>query len=127
MLFTVVAVVIIAAVMILLVKKYSPEYALVVTIAASGTVLIFLIVAFKEVFGTITDLFEKSGLDKGVFQVVLKALSLCYLSEFASDVCRDFGQTSLASKVELAGKISIIALTFPLIGQILTAVTELIG
>ena len=127
MLFTVVAVVIIAAVMILLVKKYSPEYALVITIAASGTVLIFLIVAFKEVFGTITGLFEKSGLDKGVFQVVLKALGLCYLSEFASDVCRGFGQTSLASKVELAGKISIIALTFPLIGQILTAVTELIG
>ncbi len=127
MLFTVVAVVLISAVMILLVKKYSPEYALVVTIVTSGTVLIFLAVALKEILGSITDIFDKSGLDKGVFKLVLKALGLCYLSEFASDVCRDFGQTSLASKVELAGKISIVALTFPLIGQILTAVTELIG
>ncbi|MBO5747142.1 MAG: hypothetical protein J6S13_08675 [Clostridia bacterium] len=127
MLFTVVAVVMISAVMILLVKKYSPEYALVVSIVAGGTVLIFLVVALKEILGSIADIFDKSGLDKGVFKLVLKALGLCYLSEFASDVCRDFGQTSLAAKVELAGKISIIALTFPLIGQILTAVTELIG
>lgn len=126
MLFTVVAVVMISAIMILLVKKYSPEYAIVVTIVASGTVLIFLVFILKDVFLSVADIFDKTGLDKGIFKLVLKALGLCYLSEFASDICRDFGQTSLAAKVELAGKISIVVLTFPLIRQILSAVTELI-
>ncbi len=126
MLFTVVAVVMVSAIMILLVKKYSPEYAIVVTIVASGTVLMFLVFILKDVFLSVADIFDKTGLDKGIFKLVLKALGLCYLSEFASDVCRDFGQTSLAAKVELAGKISIVVLTFPLIRQILSAVTELI-
>ena len=126
MLFTVVAVVMVSAIMILLVKKYSPEYAIVVTIVASGTVLMFLVFILKDVFLSVADIFDKTGLDKGIFKLVLKALGLCYLSEFASDICRDFGQTSLAAKVELAGKISIVVLTFPLIRQILSAVTELI-
>ena len=72
-------------------------------------------------------IFQKSNLDNSVFKAVLKALGLCYITNFASDTCRDFGQTSLASKVELAGKISIVILTLPLINSILSVALELIG
>ena len=70
MLFTVVAVVMVSAIMILLVKKYSPEYAIVVTIVASGTVLMFLVFILKDVFLSVADIFDKTGLDKGIFKLV---------------------------------------------------------
>ena len=36
-----------------------------------------------------------------------------------SDICRDSGETALASKVELAGKLSIVIISLPLVKQLL--------
>ena len=126
MLFTVIIVVIISAVVNLIIKKYSPEHAMLVAVVSGCVILGFLIAALNNVFDSIFDLFSDSGINNEIFKVVIKALGICYITEFAVDICNDFGQTSLGAKAELAGKISVIILTLPLIKQILSAAVELI-
>jgi len=49
-----------------------------------------------------------------------------YLSGFISDLCRDAGQTALASKAEIAGKCAIFLLCVPLSVTLLGTILEFI-
>lgn len=123
---TVVGVCLLSAVAVIAVRRYAPEYAMVISLVAGSIVLVALILTSSGLFSKVEDIFESSGLDSGIFKTVLKCLGICYITNFAVDVCRDFGQTSLGSKIELAGKISVTVLTLPMIEDILKAAVELV-
>ena len=59
--------------------------------------------------------------------ILFKTLGICFLAQFAADSCRDAGESALASKVELAGKISIVILALPLFEKIASTALALIG
>ena len=50
-------------------------------------------------------------------------IGVAYLAQFASDLCRDAGEGAVAGKVELAGRVLILALCLP----VFAAILELIG
>ena len=127
MLISIVGICVITAVASLFIKKYQPEYSLVLTLLAGAAVLTALAVMLGSIIKELKDIFDSSKLDSQIFKVVVKALGICYITGFAADTCRDFGQTSLASKVELSGKITVAVLTLPLIKGILSTALELVG
>ena len=49
------------------------------------------------------------------------------MTQIACDGCRDLGETAIASKVETAGKISVLLVSLPLFEQVLSIVNSLIG
>ena len=65
----------------------------------------------NEVF---TD-YLQNGVDVAYFKVALKALGIGYVTGFAADICRDAGQTSLASITETVGRCGIFLLSLPLV------------
>lgn len=126
MLVTIIGVCVITAVASLFIKKYQPEYSLVLTLLSGACVLVALALTLGGIISELRNIFDSSKLDSEIFKVVLKALGVCYITNFAVDTCRDFGQTSLAAKVELAGKITVTVLTLPLIKGILSTALELL-
>ena len=44
-----------------------------------------------------------------------------------ADSCRDFGFASLGAKAELAGKCAVLALSLPLLSEVLSTALELVG
>ena len=126
MLVAIIGVCVISAVASLFIKKYQPEYSLVLTLLSCACVLAVLVLTLNGIIGELRDIFDSSKLDSEIFKVVIKSLGICYITNFAVDTCRDFGQTSLAAKVELAGKITIMVLTLPFIKGILSTALELL-
>jgi len=59
-------------------------------------------------------------------EMMLKALGIAFLSEIVAGICRDGGEGSVASIVEMAGKILILLLCFPLIESLLETVEGLL-
>lgn len=112
---------------VLLLRQYKPEYAMLVTAAGSGAILVYLLSYIFPVVEEIRTVLQKVGADNAHFSAVFKAVGVCYIAQFAGDICRDFGQTSLAGKVELAGKVSVIALSLPLMKEILQIVMGLLA
>ncbi|MBP3692565.1 MAG: hypothetical protein J6I80_04915 [Clostridia bacterium] len=113
------ALALITAVLALVLKQQKPELALAVS-AAGGCVIFFTIL--KSLVAYVNELggfFIKAGIDNGYFVLILKALGICYLTQFVSDLCRDYGQTSLAGRVDLAGKCCVLALSFPLMERLI--------
>ena len=126
-LYTVIGICLIALFAAIFLKQYRPEFALAVTVIASVIALLLVGIGFSEIKSELKDVFGKIEMVDGLFSVVIKALGICYICEFASNLSKDFGQNSLAAKIELAGKISIMILTFPLIKQITETGLDLIG
>ena len=86
----------------------------------AGILLLFgtLVSMVYGAFGEIGVLFEQNGIDTYV-DVMLRALGIALLTRICTDLCRDCGEATLAGGVEIAGKLAILWLCFPLIGEIL--------
>ena len=110
----------IAAVSSVLLKGYRSEFAFLVSLGACVTVLLVMVNAVTPFIDYLRELFSAGDIDLSYFSVVLKALAISYIASFAADTCRDFGQSALALKAELAGKCAVFALSLPLIKNVLT-------
>lgn len=112
--FKIAAVVIIAALMSLLLKSYRAEYSFLLTVSAGCVILTFLFIKTVPLVNQLKSVFDKAGVNGGYFTAVLKALGISYISSFAADTCRDFGQSSLGAKAEFCGKIGILIICIPM-------------
>ncbi len=72
----------------------------------------------------------RSLLDTGGFSeygaTLIKALGIAAVCQTGGDVCRDMGENSVASALELAGKLEIVALALPIAADLLAAARDLI-
>ena len=107
------ALALISAILAVILHQYKPEYAMLLSAAAGCGILFLLLSALTPAIEQLQAIIGRAGLSMAYFKILLKGLGVCYLSQFAGDLCRDAGQTSLAGKVELAGKISVVLLALP--------------
>ncbi len=98
-----------------LISGYKPEYSMAIVICIGVIIFGTVIVSAAPAFEELEALLSKTGLDSGYFKIALKALGVCYITSFAADICRDFGQSALASKAELVGKGAVFLLCLPLL------------
>lgn len=109
----------IAAVLAVIFKQHRQEYAFFISVAASVAILSMLLAKLLPAMEEVKLLISTSGIDSEYFKTALKALFIAYLTEFTANTCRDFGQSSLASKAELAGRASIFIISIPLLSSVL--------
>jgi len=127
MIYQVIGLSLVACILVLVVKNQKPELAILVSIAAGCIILGFVFSKITPLIDQVREIVNYSGIDGKYIEIMLKALGICYLTQFATDTCNDFGQTALASKVELCGKLSIAAITLPLLIAYLDMIKNLIG
>ena len=113
-------------IIISIVKTYKPEFTVEVTLCAGMILLYFIIDSLKYGFGFIADIYEDLSYGKEYFPIILKVLGIAYITEFAAAICQDAGEKSIASKVELAGKIAIFFAAIPVFTSLLDLLNSLI-
>ncbi|MBE6733586.1 MAG: stage III sporulation protein AD [Ruminococcaceae bacterium] len=116
----------VSSVLSLIFKQQRQEYAFFISVAAAISVLSLLCLRVFPQLEEIKVLISSSGIEMEYFKVALKALGIAYLTEFTADTCRDFGQGSIASKAELAGKAAIFIISIPLLASVLKTALELV-
>lgn len=117
---------VVASVLCSLFGNFSKEYAVYIKLAAGAAVLSIVIIYISPVTETIYALYEKAGADEQYLTILFKALGICYISQFASDICKDCGENTLAVQAELAGKIALMLLSLPLFGTLSEIITNLL-
>ena len=115
-----------ALIIISIVKTYKPEFTVEVTLCAGMILLYFIIDSLKYGCGFIANIYEDLSYGKEYFPIILKVLGIAYITEFAAAICQDAGEKSIASKVELAGKIAIFFAAIPVFTSLLDLLNSLI-
>lgn len=116
------AVAIIALCCITLLKSWRPELAVILSIAAGTAVLMYGINLVSGIVDAADSLFMRCGLDKDGMAAAGRIVGIAYIAQFCSDTCRDCGESSLAGKVELAGRLMMVGAAVPLVISTLDAI-----
>lgn len=115
-----------AVIMIIILKGYRPEMALVLSIVTGIGIMLFAIYKMSSVINILNDLVTKSGINKDFLLIIIKVIGIAYIVEFGKNICIDAGQSSIATKLEMAGKVIIVVLTIPLISSLVNVLTGLV-
>ncbi len=108
-------------------KKYAKEYSLAVNIFVGFAVIAYLISNFVPVFNEIKNFMNLAKIPGKYSSVLFKSLGICFVTQFASDSCKDAGEISLASKVETVGKFAIVSIALPLFDEITGLALKFMG
>lgn len=117
---------VIASVLCSLFGNFGKEYSVYIKLAAGAAVLSIIVLYISPVTETIYMLYERAGADEQYLTILFKALGICYISQFASDICKDCGENTLAVQAELAGKIALMLLALPLFSTLSEIITNLL-
>jgi stage III sporulation protein AD len=123
----IVAVGIIAGVMSLAIKKQAPEIALLISIAAAVLIFFMILPKLSGVFAVLETVAARIRGDMGFIGTLLQITGIAYIAEFGSQICKDAGEGAIATKIELAGKVMIIAASTPIIMALLSMVTQVMA
>lgn len=117
---------IVASAMCRLFANEGREYALYIKLAAAAAVMSMIVLFVSPIAETVRNIYDKAGADEEYLTILFKALGICYVTQFACDVCRDSGENTLATQAELAGKVSLLILALPLFNSLADIVSSLV-
>lgn len=116
-----------AAILAAWLKTVRTEYALWVVVFAGiffGLAVLMKLDTIIEELRFLQDYFSDYS---AYIRILVKIIGITYLSEFSSDLCKDAGANTLASQMELFGKLSILVLCMPVMTALLETVDYYLG
>lgn len=118
---------VVSAVLSLFLKKYNAEYSIIISIVCGIVLLLCILSKISPAISQIKDILDQTKMSSEYISILFKSLGICFLTQFASDCCKDAGESAIASKVELAGKVMIVIISLPLFTKVTEIAINLIG
>jgi len=116
----------IAVIIIIILKQYKPEFAMYVSILAGAIILLMSIGKLSGIVTLLENIASKTKVNGEFLGILIKITGIAFLTEFAVSVCKDAGETAIASKVDLGGKVIIIAVSIPIVSALLETVIKVL-
>jgi stage III sporulation protein AD len=104
------------------VKQTKPEYGIYISIAVGVFVMAYAASQLTIITEGLQKIAAFISVDMQYLTILFKVIGIAYLCEFASNICKDSGYQSVAGHVELAGKLTILVMSMPIIMSLLDTV-----
>ena len=116
----------IAVIVIVILRQYKPDFVIYVSLIAGIIIIFMLLDKLSGIVSLLTNLSQKASMNSEFLIILLKITGIAFLTEFAVSICKDSGETAIANKIDLGGKILIIAISIPIISALLELVIKLL-
>lgn len=116
----------ISLIMAIIVKQYKPEFAIYISIIAGVIILGLAFDRLAEVIKLLNNLAKRTSVNGKFIALLLKITGISILTEFAVSLCKDSGENAIASKIDIGGKIMIVAISIPIISSLLETITKVL-
>lgn len=117
---------IIALIIIIILKQYKPEFAVYASIIAGISILIFSLSNISSVINLLQDISSMANINSEFLGIILKITGISILTEFAVSICQDSGESAIANKIDIGGKIMIISMSIPIISALLETILKVL-
>ncbi len=112
-----------AVVLSAVLKKNTPELALLLVLAAGLWMLSLVASGLGAIVALMEELAQQAGLSEALLEPVVKTVALSILTKLTVELCRSAGEGGVAAFVETAGAVLALLVALPLI----QAVAQLMG
>ena len=116
----------IAVIIIVILKQYRPEFAIYASIIAGVLILTLASGTLSGIINMINSISSKTNINSDFLVILIKITGIAILTEFAVSICKDSGESAIASKVDIGGKIIIISMSIPIINALIDTVVKIL-
>ena len=116
----------VSLILIVIIKQYRPEFAIYISIATGILILTMLTGKIQDIIGLVNNISTKAQINTEFIGLLIKITGIAFLSEFAVSICKDSGESAIATKIEIAGKIIILGLSIPIITNLLEIILDVL-
>lgn len=115
-----------AAVLGAVLKKTTPELAMLLVLAAGLYILSVAAGGLGTIMDLIEELVQQAGVSEILMEPVLKTVLLSLLTHLTAEICRSAGESGIAAFVETTGAILALAAAIPLVRAVSELMAELL-
>ena len=105
---------VVTAILALSFRRRQPEWTIIISLCGGVLMLIIIAGEVSPLIAGIRQLTDKIPMAGELSGILFKAAGICWIAQMAADICRDAQETALAARVELAGKVLLLAMSLPL-------------
>ena len=116
----------IALIIIIILKQYRPEFVIYVSIIAGVIILILIMDKVSAIIDLLTSLSNKTVINNELLVLLIKITGIAFLTEFSVSICKDSGETAIANKIDIGGKVLIISMSIPIIASLLETIIKIL-
>lgn len=106
----------------LFLRQSKSPYAELVSMATCLLIIFYSVTKLASVFEILEMLKGYAALQDGYFRILMKIIGITYIADFSSAICKDAGYSAIAGQIEIFGKISILAISSPIILALLETI-----
>lgn len=96
-------------------KGMKGEYGTYLAAAAGCFIFFYGVGKMSTVFDALRQVQEMIRINRVYLTTLLKMTGITYIAEFASGICKDAGYGAIGNQIEIFGKLSILALSMPVV------------
>ena len=122
----IVGIALIALIIIILLKQYKPEFAIYVGLLTGVLILGLVLAQLTGIINLIQNIANKASINSTFITLLIKITGIAFLSEFAVSICKDSGESAIASKIELGSKVIIISMSIPIISNLMELILNIL-
>ena len=122
----IISAVIICCIIIAFLRESKKEYSFIAALSSGTVVLIYVFKNISVIIGQISGFMSENNIDISGISILLKAVGISVVCQFACEICADTNNRALQFSVELIGKTAILLTSMPLISSVMTIVSDYI-
>ena len=116
-----------AAVLCAVLRKNTPEIALLLALAAGIWMLFLTADTLCSGLEVLWELAALSGMEDELVRPVVKVVALSLLTRITAEICRSTGEGGIAAFVEVGGTVLSLGVSLPLIRAVIMLMGEMLG
>ena len=116
----------VALIIIVILKQYRPEFAMYVSLSAGVIIFALIFTKLSGIIEILKNLSSKASMNNQFITLLIKITGIAILTEFAVSVCKDTGETAIANKVDLGGKVIIMSMSIPIMCSLLETIVQIL-
>lgn len=121
----VMAFVVVAVILALSLKSKSPEFSSLISVALGLVVIYLCIGRLRTIISSLKGITSNINIDNTYIVILIKLIGIAYICEFAAGISKDAGYGAVASQIELAGKLTMLMVSMPVLMQVIESIVEL--
>lgn len=120
------AVAVTAVVLSAVLRKNTPELALLLVLCAGLWMLTMAASGLGAAVAFLKELTDLAGLSEELLEPVVKTVALSILTKLTVEICRSAGESGIAAFVETAGTVLALAVALPLVRAVTVLISEML-
>ena len=108
-----------SAILAVLLRQHCREQSMMIALAGCTAVMGAFLAFFAPVITEISSIFSEAGISDSYLSLIFKATAICLITQITCEICRDSGESAIASAAEIWGRGAVTFISLPLIKALL--------